>query len=119
MRTSASIEDLIGAPVRFFRPPFGARRPAVLGIARDLGMSPVLWNAMTSDWSGMAAAQIVARLSARVDGLKRRGWAANIVLHDGGHKEPAANRETSIAAAVLLAERYKQTHRFVTLDAWD
>jgi len=119
MRTSEAIENLIGAPVRFFRPPFGARRPAVLRIARKLGMTPVLWNAMTSDWSGMPAEQIVERLSARVDVLTGRGWAANVVLHDGGHKEPAANREQSVKAACLLAGRYGQTHRFVTLDAWD
>jgi peptidoglycan/xylan/chitin deacetylase (PgdA/CDA1 family) len=118
MRTSASIEELTGAPVRFFRPPFGARRPAVLRIARHLGLRPVLWNAMTSDWSGMAAEQIVQRLSARIDNLERRGWAANIVLHDGGHKEPAANRESSVGAAGLLAQRFHSTHRFVTLDAW-
>jgi peptidoglycan-N-acetylglucosamine deacetylase len=119
MRTSALIEDLIGAPVRFFRPPFGARRPAVLRIGRQLGMRPVLWNAMTSDWSGRPAEQIAEQLTARIDRLERRGWAANIVLHDGGHKEPAADREVSVAAAGLLAARYKQTHRFVTLDAWD
>ncbi len=118
MRTSATIEDLIGAPVHFFRPPFGARRPAVLHTARQLGMRPVLWNAMTSDWSGLAAEQIARRLTARIDRLERHGWAANIVLHDGGHEELAANREASVAAAGLLAERYKHTHRFVTLDAW-
>jgi peptidoglycan/xylan/chitin deacetylase (PgdA/CDA1 family) len=119
MRTSASIENAIGAPVRFFRPPFGARRPAVLRIARRLGMTPVLWNAMTSDWSGLAAEQIAERLAGRIEGLERRGWAANIVLHDGGHKEPAANREASVKAAGLLARRYGQTHRFVTVNAWE
>jgi peptidoglycan-N-acetylglucosamine deacetylase len=118
MRTSALIEDLTGAPVRFFRPPFGARRPVVLRIARKLGLWSVMWNTMTSDWSGMAAQQIAERLSGRIDDLERRGWAANIVLHDGGHKELAANRKASVAAAGMLAERYKETHRFVTLDAW-
>jgi len=73
---------------------------------------------MTSDWSGMPAERIAEQLTARINRLERRGWAANIVLHDGGHKEPAANREPSVAAAGLLAKRYKQTHRFVTLDAW-
>ena len=109
---------MTGAPVRFFRPPFGSRRPAVLRIARELGLQPVLWNAMTSDWSGIPADRIVERLAAKIDRLQRRGQAANIVLHDGGHLEPEANRKHSVAAAGLLAARYKQTHRFVTLDAW-
>ena len=53
-----------------------------------------------------------------IDGQRRRGYAANIVLHDGGHRDTAANREPSVTAAGMLIERYKATHRFVTLDAW-
>jgi len=49
-RTSETLEQITGAPVRYFRPPFGARRPETLRIARQLGLIPVLWNAMTSDW---------------------------------------------------------------------
>jgi hypothetical protein len=60
----------------------------------------------------------VKRLARRIDRLERRGRAANIVLHDGSHRESAANRSPSVAAAVQLIERYRDTHRFVTLDAW-
>jgi len=54
----------------------------------------------------------------RIDRLGRRGLAANIVLHDGGHLGLGANREPSVNAAWQLIARYKQTHRFVALDAW-
>ena len=53
-----------------------------------------------------------------MDALEQRGQAANIVLHDGGHREPAAVRGASVAAVGMLAERYDRTHRFVTLEAW-
>ena len=117
-RTSETLEQITGAPVKFFRPPFGARRPAVMRIARELGLTPVLWNAMTSDWSEPSADAIVQRLTEKVDRLEQRGWAANIVLHDGGHAETAADRGPSVAAAERLVERYKSTHRFVTVEAW-
>jgi peptidoglycan/xylan/chitin deacetylase (PgdA/CDA1 family) len=117
-RTRDELEQIAGAPVKFFRPPFGARRPAVLSLARELGMVPVLWNAMTSDWREPAAARIAQRLTAKIDQLTHQNRAANIVLHDGGHLDSAAYREPSIAAAGLLIARCKQTHRFVTLDAW-
>ena len=78
----------------------------------------VLWNAMTSDWSDPSAERIAERLAKRIDGLERRGRAANIVLHDGGHRDPAANRAPSVAAAEKLIERYKAAHRFVTVEAW-
>ena len=117
-RTKEALEQITGAPIRYFRPPFGARRPAVLREARALGMVPVLWNAMTSDWSDPSADAIVKRLTGKIDGLERRGWAANIVLHDGGHLEMAADRKASVAAAGQLAAHYKATHRFVTVEAW-
>jgi len=117
-RTSELLQQIAGTPVRFFRPPFGARRPYVLRTARRLGMIPVLWNAMTTDWSEPSAERIAQRLTSAIDRRQQRGWAANIVLHDGSHSGLGANREPSVAAAGQLVARYKQSHRFVTLDAW-
>jgi len=117
-RTSDLLEQTVGAPVRYFRPPFGARRPVVFRIARDLGLMPVLWNTMTNDWSEPAADQITARLAEKIDRLTAKGRAVNIVLHDGGHHALSTNREPSVTAADQLIARYKPVHRFVTLEAW-
>jgi peptidoglycan/xylan/chitin deacetylase (PgdA/CDA1 family) len=117
-RTSGVLEHITGQQVRYFRPPFGARRPAVLRVARELGLEPVLWNAITSDWSEPSETRIAQRLSGTIDRNQRRGRATNLVLHDGGHRGPGANRGPSVGAAALLIERYKGAHRFVTLDAW-
>ena len=117
-QTSETLEQITGSPVRWFRPPFGGRRPVVLKIARSLGMTPVLWNAIATDWSEPSADRIAQRLTAKIDRNQRRGWATNLVLHDGGHLELGANRGPSVAAAGQLLAHYKSTHRFVTLDAW-
>jgi peptidoglycan/xylan/chitin deacetylase (PgdA/CDA1 family) len=116
--TNEALEQIAGVQVRFFRPPFGARRPAVLNAARQMGLVPVLWNAMTSDWSEPSADEIAKRLAQTIDRLEQQGWAANIVLHDGSHADQSAYRGPSVAAAGQLALRYRATHRFVTLDAW-
>jgi hypothetical protein len=73
---------------------------------------------MTSDWKNPSADSISTRLQHKIDRLYRRGSAANIVLHDGNHLDPAANRAPSIAAAAQLIARYQPTHQFVTVDAW-
>ena len=113
-----TLEQITGAPVGFFRPPFGGRRPATFRIARELGLTPVLWNAMTSDWSCPSADQIAANLVAKIDKLNHQGRAANIVLHDSSHRDQRAHRAPSLQAARLLAARYKPTHAFVRIDAW-
>lgn len=117
-QASETLEQIAGVPVRYFRPPFGARRPVVFLLAKRLGMVPVLWNAMTMDWSNPSAGAIAERLTHKITRLQRSGRAANIVLHDGSHLERSGNRAPSVAAAGQLAARYKTTHRFVTVDAW-
>ncbi len=117
-RTKDVLEQMTGKPVKYFRPPFGARRPVVFKIARELGMTVVLWNAMTSDWSEPSADRIAGELMKKIDLLEKRGYAANIVLHDGGHLEPEAARGPSVTAAEMVAEQYDRTHKFVTLEEW-
>jgi peptidoglycan/xylan/chitin deacetylase (PgdA/CDA1 family) len=118
MRTQETLQQITGARIRYFRPPFGARRPHVLRTAKRMGMTPVLWNAMTSDWKEASAKAIADRLIHRIDTLQKRGHAANIVLHDGGHRQLGSDRNASVTAAGQLLTHYKSTHRFVTLDAW-
>jgi peptidoglycan/xylan/chitin deacetylase (PgdA/CDA1 family) len=117
-RARDTLQQIAGIPIRWFRPPFGGRRPVVLSIARDLGMTLVLWNAITTDWREPSPERIAQSMMHKIDRNQRRGWATNIVLHDGGHLALGANRGPSIAAAAQLLGRYKPTHRFVTLDAW-
>ncbi len=117
-RTNDLLTQIIGKPVRYFRPPFGARRPYVLKLARQLGLIPVIWNAMTSDWSEPSADRIAGNLMNKIDANQRRGYATNIVLHDGNHRTQGADRGPSIAACEQLLERYESSRKFVTLDAW-
>jgi len=114
----ATVEDIIGQPVRFFRPPFGARRPDALRICRELGMTPALWNAMTSDWSATSAEVIVNGLTPKLDRNQRRGYASNVVLHDGGHRALGTDRTPSITAAARLLRLYASSRKFVTLADW-
>ena len=116
--TNSELEQILGVPIRYFRPPYGGRRPATLRIARELGLIPVLWNAMTADWDATEAEQIAPGLSKLIQRNQNRGYASNIVLHDGSHRTLEANRSASIAAASHLVEQFSPSHRFVTLDAW-
>ncbi len=117
-RTSATLEQITGEHVRYFRPPFGSRRPVVFKIVRELGLTPVLWNAMTTDWEEPSAEKIAERLCGKIDKLGKSGWAANVVMHDGGHLVQGANRGPSVKAAEMLLAKYAKTLRFVRLDAW-
>ena len=118
-RTRDVLEQITGTPVRYFRPPFGARRPFALREARALGMIPVMWNAMTNDWAEREPEAITRRISAKIDRAHRAGRSATIVLHDGGHLAQGTDRGPSVNAAERLLERYSTTRQFVRVDAWN
>lgn len=99
--TRSALQDAIGEPSHLFRPPFGGRRPAVLRVARELGLQPVMWNITGYDWSAPPAAVIEQKVSKRIRG------GNVILLHDGGHKQMGADRSQTVIATDHLIARYK------------
>jgi peptidoglycan-N-acetylglucosamine deacetylase len=110
-----ALEDALGQGVRWFRPPFGGRRPAVLGMARLFEMEPVMWSVTGFDWNAKSSAAIFERVTAQVD---RRGKAQSeiILLHDGGHLAFGTDRQFTIEATQRLLERYSPSKKFVSLE---
>ena len=106
----SAIHDAIGAHSNLFRPPFGARRPAVLRIARELGLEPVMWNVTGYDWNAPLAAVIESKVAKQTRG------GNVILLHDGGHKRMGTDRSQTVAASDQMIARFKsESYDFVTI----
>jgi len=105
-----ALQDAVGEHSNLFRPPFGARRPAVLRIARELGLGPVMWNVTGYDWNAPPAEQIERKVERQVRG------GDVILLHDGGHKQMGADRSQTVIATDYLIARYRAAgYEFVTI----
>jgi peptidoglycan/xylan/chitin deacetylase (PgdA/CDA1 family) len=117
---NAALEDVLGQPVRFFRPPHGSRRPDVLSAARDLGLTPVMWNAMGFDWRiNVTAGDIAAHLERGIVRNQQRGHGSNLLLHDGWHLALGADRSQSVEATRMILERFAPGKvRYLTVDGW-
>jgi peptidoglycan/xylan/chitin deacetylase (PgdA/CDA1 family) len=106
----AALQDTVGKHSNLFRPPFGGRRPAVLRIAREIGLAPIMWNVTGYDWDAPPAAVIEQKVSRQIRGGKV------ILLHDGGHKEMGADRSQTVLATDHLIEKYKsEGYEFATI----
>jgi len=104
------LNETIGPHSKLFRPPFGGRRPAVLSIARRLGLTPVMWNVTSYDWNMERAPVIAERVSRHIRG------GDVILMHDGGHLRMGADRAQTVLATDALISRYKsEGFRFVTI----
>lgn len=96
--------------MRFFRPPFGARRPATLRIARQLGHVPVMWSVWCFDWKTTSADAVEQHAVRGITG------GDVILLHDGSHKKFGADRAHTVEATDRIIRRYKdQGFEFVTV----
>jgi peptidoglycan-N-acetylglucosamine deacetylase len=117
---NALLEDTLGSPIRYFRAPHGARRPAVLRIARSLNLTPVQWNILPGDWQPIGAEEIAARTVRGITRNQQRNRASNIVLHDGGQAGLGQPRFPTLEATKLLLHKYSNHTgtKFVTVDSW-
>jgi peptidoglycan/xylan/chitin deacetylase (PgdA/CDA1 family) len=106
----AALTDAMGEHSNLFRPPFGGRRPAVLRIARELGLDPVMWNVTGYDWNAPSARVIEQKVTKQTRG------GDVVLLHDGGHTQMGADRSQTVVATDHLLTRYKaEGYEFVTV----
>jgi peptidoglycan/xylan/chitin deacetylase (PgdA/CDA1 family) len=105
-----ALTDAVGEHSNLFRPPFGARRPAVLRTARQIGLEPVMWNVTGYDWHAPSVEYIERKVTSKVRG------GNVILLHDGGHLAFGADRSYTVTATDHLISRYKsEGYEFVTI----
>jgi peptidoglycan/xylan/chitin deacetylase (PgdA/CDA1 family) len=105
-----ALTDGVGEHSNLFRPPFGGRRPAVLRIARQMGLEPIMWNVTGYDWNTPSAEHIEHKVTSQVRG------GNVILLHDGGHRDFGADRSYTVTATDRLISRYRaEGYEFVTV----
>jgi peptidoglycan/xylan/chitin deacetylase (PgdA/CDA1 family) len=87
----------------FIRPPFGFRGPLFHSAARKAGLSKVvMWSVSGRDWTPQPADRVQRRLS--------RARSGDIVLlHDGDHRQPNADRSHMLQALEYWLPRWKDS----------
>ena len=87
--------------------------------ARQLGLTPVLWNVFGYDWKPIGADGILSNLNNGILRNRRRGYGSNLLLHDGDHRAMGAERMDTVRAVDRLLNAHQGTPtRFVTVDLW-
>jgi peptidoglycan/xylan/chitin deacetylase (PgdA/CDA1 family) len=109
-RASQAIETATGVWPVLFRPPFGGRRPGTFTIARECGMTPIMWRVSGNDWKAGSAESIAQRVCSAVKG------GEVILLHDGGHQAQGTDRSLTVRATDEVIRRCQgEGYQFVTV----
>jgi peptidoglycan/xylan/chitin deacetylase (PgdA/CDA1 family) len=114
-----ALEDALGIPIRYLRPPHGARRPDVFRAAAELDLRIVQWNAMAYDWKPTTPERIVVHVNRGLRRARRSNTGGNVLMHDGYDVAMGADRKSTLAATNMLLTRFSSEHaKVVTPDVW-
>ncbi|MDI9369608.1 MAG: polysaccharide deacetylase family protein [Synergistaceae bacterium] len=103
LRCSEAIERNIPVRVRFFRPPGGNYTRSVLSLVEEVGLSTVLWDINSRDYTGVSPAKMSARI------ISKSSPGSIILFHSGV--------SSTIEALPAIVETLRQNgYEFVTLD---
>ena len=105
-----AIHEAVGEHSNLFRPPWGARRPAVFRIVRQLGFEPVMWNITGYDWKAPSPEFIERKVSPKIHG------GDVVLLHDGGHAAFGTDRSATVVAVDRLITHFQaEGYKFLTI----
>jgi peptidoglycan/xylan/chitin deacetylase (PgdA/CDA1 family) len=120
--THSAIRNALGAPPKWFRPPFGLRNPWLAAEARELNMRVVMWTLLPGDWRAPSAEWLIQRMRPIAERAERAlkrptGTGEILCLHDGSHREQGADRTRTLAALEHWLPRWRDAGlEFVTID---
>ncbi|MFZ0045172.1 MAG: polysaccharide deacetylase family protein, partial [Streptosporangiaceae bacterium] len=102
-RATDIIERVTGVRPRLFRPPYGVLSGPSLVVARELGLTPVLWGAWGREWTpGATPESVFATLAGDLAG------GVTVLLHDSGCTSPPGAWQAGLGALPLLLDECEQ-----------
>ena len=118
--TYSLLKGILGAPPKWFRPPWGFRNPWLAAEARELNMRVAMWTLLPEDWKAPSAEWLTEQMepiAARAKRGKPSGSGDVLCLHDGSHRQQGADRTRTLAALERCLPRWRDLGlEFVTIE---
>ena len=122
-----AIANALGAPPKWFRPPYGYRNPWVIPAAIELGYQTAMWTRIPGDWKEKPAEWLIERMNPIAANAQRSSNRASqggssgtgdvLCLHDGYHRQQNYDRTRTLAALEHWLPRWRDLGlEFVTIE---
>jgi peptidoglycan/xylan/chitin deacetylase (PgdA/CDA1 family) len=102
-RALAAIGEATGATPWLHRPPLGIYSAAGLGVAREAGLTPLLWSRWGKDWRRWTTPERIAGRAA--EGIARGDV---VLLHDADHYSARDSWRRTVAALPRVLEQIER-----------
>ena len=128
-----AIANAVGAPAKWFRPPYGFRNPWVIPAATELGCKTAMWTLIPGDWLERPAEWLIRRMQPIADHAQRSSKAEKQIPHSARNDTQEARSkngggsETGVSGAgdVLCLHdgyhkelNYDRTRTLAALEHW-
>jgi peptidoglycan/xylan/chitin deacetylase (PgdA/CDA1 family) len=114
-----ALQEIVGSPAEYFRPPFGLRNPWVISTARELAMQTVLWTLLPGDWREKPVEWLTPRMQQIAENAQnatRRNSGDILCVHDGAHRHLGGDRSRTLGALEYWLPRWRDLGlKFVTI----
>jgi peptidoglycan/xylan/chitin deacetylase (PgdA/CDA1 family) len=94
------VEQIIGKPVRYFRPPYGLFSPRLIQVCRELNLKLVLWSVMSYDFDENISDKFILKL------IKTKVSSGDIIVFHDGHVK--SERTVRILGSVIKTIKEKR-----------
>jgi peptidoglycan-N-acetylglucosamine deacetylase len=117
-----AIANTLGAPAKWFRPPWGFRNPQVIPSASALGCRTVMWTLLPGDWRAKSAEWLIQRMQPIADRVQRRSNGENQIPRfarndtQGPHAMTGGGAETGVSGTGDILCLHDGWHRQLNAD---
>ena len=94
---AAAIEDVIGAPAKWYRAPHGRNRACMTAAAQEVGQTVVDWHLSAVDWGPLGKAERIA------ERLQRANAGDVLLMHDGRNRHNRPDELVKVLPTFLTA----------------
>ncbi len=95
----ATLADVLGAPPRFYRPPYGKLETPGAEACRRLGLEVAYWSSWGLDWEPLSAERVARRVNRELED------GAVVLLHDSARYAVRPDAAATAAAVAKIAAR--------------
>jgi peptidoglycan/xylan/chitin deacetylase (PgdA/CDA1 family) len=106
---ASELAAISGAPVEFFRPPYGAQTVSTFLGERDAGLETVMWDVDSFDWRGLGEQEVSCGV------IDRARPGSIVLLHDTLADDPECSFDRARSVRLIMDGLQRRSLRSATL----